>query len=218
MTSIKLNGKRYECPSSWLEVNTRQYIRIIKEWDQDKDIADRDYFKLLNILCDGQFTTMEQTIDNQVTIMNLIGWVITEPFEFDKKLPKVLSIQGKLVPVPDDPSELSIGQNIHLRRDYIDKSQRLEESISIATAIYLQPIIDGKFDIKKAVELSKVIDEMPIHVIYPVGFFLLNRALSFGMKPANLWRQILNSLSSKLRTMLPGSRKSTGYTNTTTFR
>lgn len=203
MVAVKLNGENFQCPTSWEEISTKQYIRIAKEWDREKDIADRDYFKLFNILTDGKFTAFKGDAVSDASIINCVGWVITEEFAFSETLPKVLVIKGKAVDVPQDPSELSIGQNIHLRRDYIEKTELLAENIAIATAIYLQPVIDGKFSISRAQELCKEIEQMPAHVIYPIGFFLLKRAMRFGLHSESLWSRIKTNLKQTLRKMLP---------------
>lgn len=211
MTTVKLNGKKYYIPSSWQEVTVRQYIRIIKEWDQDKDIADRDYFKLLNIFAGTDFAGYTETVDNTLNLVTILGWVVTEPFSFDEGLPKCLKIGAKTVDIPRDPRELSIGQNIHLRRDYIDKSTFVAENIAIATAIYIQPVYDNSlFDINRAVEISKQIEEMRVSVIYPIGFFLLKRAMKFGQKPEKTLPLIKLNLSTMLSNLWRGWRKSEG--------
>lgn len=208
MTPVVLNGEKYTCASCYAELKTRHYIRIIKEWEDGTDIADRDYFKLFNILTDDKFTKFEQTVENQVTLINLVGWVITEPFQFSQKLPKVLAFKGKTIDIPQDPRELSIGQNIHLRRDFIDKSKLPEENIAIATAIYLQPIIDNSlFKIKRAEEIAKEIEEMPITLIYPIGFFLLERAMRFGQRQGKTLPLIRTNLKKTLRIMWRDLRK-----------
>ena len=210
MISVKLNGEKYSCPSCWDEMKVRHYIRIIKEWEDGTDIADRDYFKLANILMDGKFTSFENTADNQVTLINLVGWVITEPFDFSKDLPKVLRFKDKNISIPEDPRDLSIGQNIHLRRDYIEKSNKLEENIAIATAIYLQPIIDDSlFKMNRAEAIAKEIEDLPITLIYPIGFFLLNRAMKFGMPPEKTLLPIKTNLKKTLKKMLRGWLKFT---------
>lgn len=217
MTSIVINGKRFSVASCWAEVTTKQYVRIIRDWEPEKDIADRDYFILLNILTDGKFAGMENTIENQVTLTSILGWVVTEPFKFSEELPKMLQIGEKAYDIPEDPRELSIGQNIHLRRDFIDKSTYLEENIAIATAIYLQPIIDNSlFRLKRAEKIAAELETMPASLIYPIGFFLLKRAQRFGQKPEKTWPAILTSLKRMLRQMWPGSRRSTGSTVTKT--
>jgi hypothetical protein len=217
MTSIVINGKRFTVASCWAEVTTRQYIRIIRDWEPEKDIADRDYFILLNILTDGKFAGMENTIENQVTLTSILGWVVTEPFQFSEELPKVLEIGGKIHDIPEDPRELSIGQNIHLRRDFIDKSTYLEENIAIAVAVYMQPIIDNSlFKLKRAEKIANELEAMPASLIYPIGFFLLRRVMRFGQKPEKTWPAILTSLRKRLSRMLPGSPRSTGSTVTKT--
>jgi hypothetical protein len=203
---VKLNGVRYDCASSWKDprFTTKQYIRIVKEWDRDKDIADRDYFKLLNILTDGKFDSYQNTSENDITILDTVGWVITEEFKFDKKMPKVLAIGDRIIEIPPDPAELSIGQNIHLRRDFIDHSEIPEENIAIATAIFLQPIIDGKkFHLERAKELAKEIEKMPAYLIYPIGFFLLQRCMNFGNPSVRIWNRIKISLKQMLKKMSP---------------
>lgn len=218
MTSIVINGKRFSVASCWAEVTAGQYVRIIRDWEPEKDIADRDYFILLNILTDGRFAGMDNTIENQVTLTSILGWVITEPFEFSKELPRVLEISGKIYDIPEDPRELSIGQNIHLRRDFIDKSTYLEENIAIATAIYMQPIIDNTlFKLKRAEKIATELEAMPASLIYPIGFFLLKRAQTFGLKPEKTWPAILTSLRKMLRQMWPGSPRSISSTGTKTL-
>jgi hypothetical protein len=219
MTGIKLNGTHFKCASCLEELKVKHYLKILKEWDNDTDIADRDYFKLLNILTDGKFSGYDKTIENDITIFDLVGWVITQPLTFEKKPPKgfVFEYQHRPIPIPEDISELTIGQNIHLRRDYIDKSTFIEENIAISTAIYLQPIIDGKkFNIKRAEEICREIENMPVHKVYPLGFFLANRAKKFGMPSALTWSRIRTSLGRTLRKMFPFLLKSNVSTRTTT--
>src|SRR6187401_1054444 len=170
MVKLKLNGETFHCPGSYEEIKTRHYVPFQAECRKSSDIADLDFFQLFNILTDGQFTAFERTVENEIALNNLMAWVLTQDFKFGTILPKVLEYKGKLIPIPQEIGELSIGQNIHLRRDYIDKSKILEESLSIATAIYLQPRIDGgQFSIKRAIEIVKDFDEMPAYLIYPIG-------------------------------------------------
>jgi hypothetical protein len=201
MTTIRLNGKKYFIPSCWEEVTVLQYVQIIRDWEPEKDVADRDFFLLLQILAGVRFKTMQANMENQVTLTNALAWVVAQPFQFSETLPKALFIRGKSVSIPRDPEELSIGQNIHLRR-IIDKSNFVQENIAIATAIYLQPILEEKrFHVEQAQALAKELEQMPIHVIYPIGFFLLRRAERFGKMPMGYWHQIRINLSARLSKM-----------------
>lgn len=205
MVKLKLNGEPVLCPSCYEEIKTRHYVRILKEWDQTVDIADRDYFQLFQILTDTAFSDFSRTVENEITFHNAISWILTQDFKFSQILPKVLWYKDKAIDIPQEPGELSIGQNIHLRRDYIDKSKVLEENISIAAAIYLQPRVDnGQFSMKRAIEIAKDFDEMPAYLIYPIGFFLLRRAMTFGLRPAKTSPLVKISLKAKFVQMWRG--------------
>lgn len=185
MVTLKLNGERTQCPSCYEEIKTRHYLPFQKVCSQADDVADLDFFQLFNVFTDKTFTDYTRTVENEIALNNVLSWVITQDFKFSTILPKVLVFKGHTIPIPQEIGELSIGQNIHLRRDYIDRSKILEENLSIAASIYLQPIIDNKqFSLKRAIEIAKEFDEMPAYLIYPIGFFLLRRALSFGLRPA----------------------------------
>lgn len=203
---MTLNNKSYDCVHCWEKLKTGQFQRIYREWDMDKDILDRDFFKLFSILSNSKFASVEATPENEVTIWNAIKWVIETPMNFRTDLPKVLSIPSGLLPnkvvmVPEEIGELSIGQNIHLKNE-LQGAKFREEKLAIATAIFLQPLVDGKpFDMKMAKKLAERLEEMPVYLIYPIGFFLLNRALKTGSHSPNLWSRIKTSLSSMLKRM-----------------
>src|SRR5688572_24332993 len=103
---VALNGREYSCPSSWSgedgkePMKTRHYQRIIKEWDQDLPVADRDYFKLFSILTDTAFDGFFNTLENQVKIEAAVAWVVLENFHFAKKFPDSLEIGGKQITLP----------------------------------------------------------------------------------------------------------------------
>jgi len=200
MNAARINGQRYLIPECWEEVTVSQYLRMLTQWEPEKDIADRDYVKLLNIFTEGKFQHTDD-IGNTMNLVRLLGWVAFQPFQFKSDLPKVLHLAGKSVLIPREPSELSIGQNIHLRRA-IGQSSIVEQSIAIATAIYLQPVVDGgKFNMSRARELEKEILEMPVYQIYPVGFFLLTRVASYGQTSSGLWHRVKTNLGTILKRM-----------------
>lgn len=203
MLKITLNDIAYRVPSSWKEVTVKQYMRILKEWDPEiTDVAQKDWVKLLNIFTGANFSSMSEKWENQYTLTNALSWVVFEPFTFSKELPKVLLFDGRPIDIPRHPTGLSIGQNIHLRRDYLDKSQTVEENIAIATAIFLQPIIDGKkFSMSRAIELCAEIEQMPIYLIYPIGFFFLRNAQRLGATSGRTWRQTLSNLNTRFGRM-----------------
>lgn len=218
MVAVRLNGKAYNCPCSWMDtgMTTRKYIRIMKEWDNDKEIEDRDPFKLFCILTDSPFKQFQATTENEVMIWGLIRWVIEEPFSFSKTPPKALKIKEKIILIPESPGGMSYGANVLLKKEIQGKT--LEESIAIATAIYLQPLYDeAKFDINRARELEAAILDMPAYLIYPVGFFLLKNAFPSGSQPAKGWHRALRSLIARLSRMRPTWRNQDGLFHSTTW-
>lgn len=199
MTSVLFNGKKNLVQNSWDEVKTRIYISIVKDWEPDLDVADRDYWKLLNILTDNKYK-YDQSVENQITLIDLIGWIIFQPAEFkEAPLPKVLKFKDAIVDVPQNIKELSIGQAIQLRRE-IERLKILDACIPIAIGIYLQPLIDkGKFNLSRAKELAKEVEEMPITLTYPIGFFLLNLAMRLGPSTHGLWHRVSSNLKRILK-------------------
>jgi len=202
MTAIKINDKKYLYASSYEELTVRHYIKICK-WEPEKDVADRDYVKLLGILIDKDFASMSDTIENEVTLIDAIGWVVFSQFEFSKEVPKVLKGSTWIVDVPTNIKALPIGQNIHVRRE-IEKAEVLADAIPMACAIYLQPLIDKtKFDLNRAKEIAKEIEQMSIALIHPLGFFLLTHVLKPGNSSVKTWHRESFSLSKMLRGLSP---------------
>ena len=149
------------------------------------------------------FAGMEDTIENQVTLINAIGWVVFNPFQFSKELPKALQISREIISIPQNIKELSIGQNIHVRR-HIESCKVLEQAIPFACGVYLQPLIDkSKFDLNRAKIIAKEIEQLPIYLIHPIGFFLLNRALTPGRNSERIWPQVNSNLNRILKKPFP---------------
>lgn len=200
-----LNGERFEHAHCWGVLKTKHFCRIYAEWEDPKVLVeDRDYFKLFSILTDTDFKAFNSTARNEVTIWNCVKWVVEQPTGYEITVPKVLKIDGKFVDIPERPELLSIGQNVQLLSK-IQKMKDLNEGISIATAIFLQPLYDNdKFDMKKAMALKDKIDEMPAAVIWPIGFFLLKNINQSGPHGSKIWSRIKDSLTFRLGKMLPG--------------
>jgi hypothetical protein len=202
MVALKLNGKPTDCPTSYDELTAGTLQRIFKEWDLEKELHERDFFKLFTILTNSSFVSVDQSQENETAIWELTRWVIEQPILLTD-LPDSLFIHGKKVEIPRRVGHLSIGQNIILKQ-LIENSRTLEENICIATAIYLQPFVTGtKFDYKEAKKLNVLIEQMPAKDIYPIGFFLLSRVMNDGRKHTSNLRLILTSLRKTLRMVLP---------------
>lgn len=202
---LLFNGSPANFPNSYGELKAGVYQKIFEEWNLEKPVEERDYFQLFDILCSNSrkpFKGVERKPENEEAIYLLTRWVVETPADLPKALPAEMKVAGTSVAIPSKINHLSIGQNIVMKQ-LIGKAKYLEQCLTMAVAVYLQPIIDGtKFNMARAKEVEAVVAEMPIVDVYPVGFFLLTHAMRFGRKPLNGWQQILNSLSMKLKLML----------------
>lgn len=218
---MELNGIKYEYPTKYSELKTKHYQRIVKEWERDEgdnfiEVEHRDFFKLFTILTDSKFDAFVNTLENQVKIESKFAWIIFEDFRFKTDLPEALEFNGQLIDIPKAIKQLSIGANIKARQTLDkamvlvnDKKQFINcDCYSMLVAIYLQPFAkphtSGGFHWATTQELEKEIAEMPIEVIRPIGFFLLNHVYVYGMKQEKDWKQIPRSLKRKFRKMLQG--------------
>lgn len=219
MIALKVNGNKIRIPGCKEEVSTGIYQRIIRDWSEQLKLSPekRDYFKLFSIMAGIEPKGFDLPLDKQVTLENAIRWFIDDPFSLSNEVPKVLSVGKKIIVIPKDIGALGIGQNIFMRQQ-IEKSKYLEENISIAVATYLQPTFSGgKFDIDKVMELDKIIQEIPVYLTYPIGFFLVNRAIKCGPTHESRWRRILSSLILSAKGFVPKWRRFTSSAHTMIF-
>ncbi len=214
---INLNGTQKDIPVCFEELKTRQYEMLIPELA--KDMENRDHFKIFNIIAGTNYSSYNVTSEIEVTIWNAIKWIYEQPFPLNE-MPKVLAMTfnnvHKIITLPKNVKALSIGQNVALKQ-LVVKAQYLEENISSAVAIYLQPIIDGaKFNSERVDEIKKEVDQMPCVLIRPIGFFLLKSASTHGSGQMSYSKKMLNSLKLNSAGLLLNWRKLVSLTGIAT--
>jgi hypothetical protein len=216
MVTVRLDGKKIACPSCYEQLKTGVYQRAISEWEHEKPLIERDFFKLFSILTETDFNIVP-SVENEQTIWNAVQWFVTEAFRFSSGLPKVIQIGDKIVDVPPKIGALSIGQNILLRQA-IEKCKYAEESISNAMAICLQPLYnDGPFNPAKVDPLERLISEMPIYLTHPIGFFFLQTAGITGRKHTSKWHRLRDNLKQTLSRLLPRWQRWRSYASSTIY-
>lgn len=201
-----LNGKPANFPNKFEELKAGIFQRVFQEWDMEKELPDRDYFQLFNILSSNggrEFGILADTPENHEAVYQLTRWFIETPCPYTKDLPKEITIDGRVITIPEKIGSLSSGQNIVLRQLLL--LNRLDEGgITTALAMYLQPLFDNsKFDYKRAKDIELIVKEMPAEIVYPVGFFLLKRMRRHGLMQQETWHLILTNLKLMLEKMLP---------------
>ena len=211
LTLTANKSKDIKVPSSWFETSTELFQKIIREWDMDKPIAERDRIKLFSIISGQEYTEIEESEDYH--LQSLLEAVCA--YVYYKDLPTnvtdTFKIKDKVVTIPKDLSGMTTGQAIIIRQK-MDTVKDIRELISFACAVFLQPYYDGvtkkdrfkkaKFDMDRVRELEPFILDMSITYTYPIGFFFLQRLNKSGMMPIRnypgprptLWRRWLQSL------------------------
>ncbi len=196
MLIFNVNGEKVSCPVNWEEATTRVYQRLASDLKEGDNAV-----KVFSILTGKNYTQLWEASDEtlEAAIYQATAFVVNSPQEFKKK-PRAKTFRfkdGRTVTIPEKIHRMTVGQNFQIRQEMrkaAKEGKPVESLISIALAIYLQPLLDAApFDFDRAVELEAEIAEMSIFDTYPAGFFLLNRLLNSGPALMPL------SLSSKIR-------------------
>lgn len=139
--------------------------------------------KVFSILTGMSYTAIEESKSEEIEVglYQATAFVFNQPQTFrDEPLPKSIKLSGKTILIPTKLESMTVGQNFQIRAEMV-RAKNLESLISLACAIYLQPIVDqSKFDFNRAKELEAEILELNIYDIFPIGFFLLKRLNNSG--------------------------------------
>lgn len=181
-------------PESWGECTTRLALQLLTEWKPNPDniITDEDRVKVFSIMTGKSYESLMQSTDYELEGMlhNVTRFFfMDDPGFTELQVPRVLLIGDVSVEIPKELGKLTIAQAIHVR-GYINKVQNPNLAIALATAIYLQPLYDGRlvndqiepaqFSYPRAKQLEEKILDMPVVNIWPIGFFLLRQLGSYG--------------------------------------
>lgn len=196
MLHLIINEEKKQCPICWQEVDVRTFQAIMR------DFAEGDnQVKLLSILTDTTYGRIyeAESEDLDAAVYQATAFVFNEPQTFRKvTMPATFTVGGKSVTIPTKLNRLTIGQNFTIRAA-MAKAANLESLISLATAVYLQPLVDeSKFDLDRAKELEVAILKMNVFEVFPIGFFLLSKLNNSGASG------LLDWLLKKIRRMRSG--------------
>ena len=189
MIKARINGKRIDLPSGWHEVDTETFQRI-------KSIEEPTIISLFSAVVgfDHQKVAQSDDLELELAMYQVTAFIVaTENEEYFRKAepPQSFMIGGKRVTIERNIEAMTIEQNLVVRQK-MTNIKFLEQAISFVIAVYLQPKVDGKFDLNRAKELEGEVLRMPIEDTFPLGFFLLNRLQTFGRSGVRLWLLPLN--------------------------
>jgi hypothetical protein len=192
MLKYLVNDKKTDIPTCWEEATARHFQNIYRIESEDRE----DPIRCFGALTGMPFVAVAESTneDLDAAVYQVTAFIFNQPQKFrDVAPPEKIRLLGKNVIIPKDLGKLTVAQNFHIRAA-IAKSNNLESLISLAAAIYLQPLIDGaKFNITRAKEIEEHILDMNIFEIFPVGFFWLSKLNNSGASGLLGW--LLNKLT-----------------------
>lgn len=190
MIKARINGKRIDLPSGWHEMDTDTYQRI-------KSIEEPTLISLFSAVVGFDYQAVAESSDSdlELAMYQVTSYIVnTAGEEYFRKAdpPQFFQIGGKKVAVERNLEAMTIEQNLVVRQK-LASLKFLEQAIAFVIAVYLQPKVDGKFDVNRAKELEQEVLRMPIEDTFPIGFFLLKRLQTFGKSGVRLWLHRLTS-------------------------
>jgi hypothetical protein len=189
---------KVECPSCWENTKLKHFQGVARDC-----VTGDSNIKVFCALTGAAYNAVEESNseDLDAGLYQAVAFVTNQPQTFrDVAAPNYIKLRGKNILIPREIQRLTVGQNFQMRVE-MSKAKNLESIISIAAAIYLQPLVDeSKFNFERAKELEAEILEMNIFEIFPIGFFLLNRLNSSGKSGIP---SLLRNLLARIKRMLP---------------
>lgn len=169
MISRKFNGEVVNYPGSWDELNFFQYLQLSLGVSSDAEFV--------AIMTGLPIEKVEYSTDVVAfnDIVNSFGWYASPP-EFNK--PESLTIDGKKINLPKDIGNHSVRQFEQLKAIiaelYVDGEPNHNQVIQkypMMCAIYLQPLLDGRYSYSDVKELSDKLYMLPAKDIVGLGTF-----------------------------------------------
>ena len=165
MLYFKLNKVPYTIPTKWEEVNVATFQRIASLEDNYQD-----EIKLLCALIDIEETVLLNSTDSIREVKTAALKLVANNAPFSDIPKDEFTYKGTTYKTPHVEMQM-IGQKEMLQSRLRDSTP--SSCIAYAVALYLQPLIDGKFE-REAIEvLEQELLYFPALEVYPVALFFL---------------------------------------------
>lgn len=175
MITHKFNGQVVSYPGSWDELNFFQYLQLSLGFTSDAEVV--------AILTGMPIEQVEYSTDIKGfnNIINSFSWYSTAP-EFNK--PDTLTVDSRKLELPKDIGTHQVRQFEQLKAiiaelyaDGEPNHNAVIQKYPLMCAIYLQPLLDGKYDYSKVKELSDKLYMLPAIDIMGLGTFFFKRLI-----------------------------------------
>jgi len=176
MIKLKLktqNGTLHiECKSSWDELTLSEFIQL-----ETVGISALSPLKIFSILTGLEVDILANASGKEV-LNNLTGvtsFINSAPKFEDLPPPKTIMIGDKAYKTPLDFEKTMLGQKILLQQIIANNKQDIIKELPNVLAIYLQPVIDGKFKDERLPEVRETLMDSPAIPAYALAqFFFLH--------------------------------------------
>lgn len=165
--TIKHEGKEINStlPDNWHDLTVQNFI------DLNNNLGE---LELLSSLSGLNLSFIENSNTDLTPAINYLNKAFsTVPPDLNKMKKKPIIFEGKKIPVPLNLNFTKFGQK-NMIKGLIESEASLESMVAEVFAIYLQPVLDGKFDSKRIPDIVKSVLKMKLFAVYPwcVFFFL----------------------------------------------
>ena len=174
--TIKHEGKEINAtlPDSWNDLTVKQFISL-----NDKLTP----LERLSSLSNTNLSFIENTGTDLTPAINYLNEVFSKVPPDLKKLKKGnIQFEGKTIKPPKNLNFTRFGQKSMIK-NLIQSDNTIEKMVAEVFAIYVQPLLDGKFDSKRIEEITKQVLKMKITAVFPwvVFFFQQLKKLKFHL-------------------------------------
>jgi len=212
MEQYKIGKTPIEMPTGWHDVNYNKAIKILTE-----DLNEIQTLALLTGRSEKEIRTATDT-ETIFYFMNAFLFVKGLPQKINEFPRSVkLGADRLIFPFVSYADEFDLGKAdvgqvedmllmiTKMNKEFIGDEERILTELELIqitpflVAIYLQKILDGKYNGEKALKLvDRVKEELSFKEVVSIGTFFLSRLPSFNNGHPNLWRKY-NSKVKKLK-------------------
>lgn len=186
MVILKVNDKKYRIPVCWEDCTTDIFQRLYT-----LDLLKVNRLEVFAVMCDMKTVDIENSTDELVNeaVFKFTDFIYYQEQNFrDIAVNSEIQLLGKTIKVPGKLESLTVGQNMQVR-SLMTNTKCLEANVSLAAAIYLQPLVDNMpFDMERVRIINNELRTKNIYEVFPIGFFFLKKQNLYGLSGLNYLR------------------------------
>lgn len=188
MIQFKIKDKdnkvlRVTSPSSWSELNLQQLIELETEWDGVNPLKLFGIVTGVNV--DILANSKQKDLEDKLNA--ICAFAYNEPLWDKLSKPNLIQIGDQVYKVPTDISKKTLGQKLMINQIAIKEGKELITNIPKIIAIYMQEVVDGKFEDERITDIEKLIlNSSAMECFALARFFFLQSKISMSIGEDNL--------------------------------